>query len=100
MSQNRTFKIELDVMEHKFLETVARRDEWLWHYILGNLNFKYIINLKRINLVLGIPKFEIANKVCDDCVQEKQHKNNSNKDAEVDHILSCVWSSLGRFDWR
>ena len=30
MSQNR--KIELNVMEHKFLSTAASRYEWIWYY--------------------------------------------------------------------
>src|SRR4051812_29914599 len=34
MYQNRTFKIELDVMEHKCLSNAASRDEWIWHYRL------------------------------------------------------------------
>lgn len=40
MSQNITFKIELDVMKHMCLETAYSRDERLWHYILVHLNFK------------------------------------------------------------
>lgn len=32
MCQNRTFKIELDVLEHKCLTTASSRDEWLWHF--------------------------------------------------------------------
>lgn len=37
MSQNRTFRIKLDVLEHKFLATIASIDEWLWHYRLWSL---------------------------------------------------------------
>lgn len=40
MSQNRTFKIELNVMKHKCLATAASRDEWLWHSRLGHLNLR------------------------------------------------------------
>ena len=40
MDANRTFKIELKLMEHKCLSTTASRDEWLWHYHLGHLNFR------------------------------------------------------------
>jgi hypothetical protein len=29
MSQNRTFKIELNVMEHKCLATTTNKDEWI-----------------------------------------------------------------------
>lgn len=81
MSQNITFKIELDVMDHKSLETVASRDEWLWNYGLGHINLKDIRNLKRRNMVSGLPEIDIPNKVCEECVRVKQHKNNFNKDA-------------------
>ena len=47
MSHNRTFKIELNMMEHKCLMTAARRHECIWHYRLGHINFKDIIDLKR-----------------------------------------------------
>lgn len=81
MSQKRTFKIELDVTEHKCLEIAARKDEWLWHYILSHLNFKNIINLKRGNMVSDLPEIKILNKVCEKYVHEKKHKNNFSKDA-------------------
>lgn len=29
MAQNRTFKVELKIMEHRFLPTVASREEWI-----------------------------------------------------------------------
>lgn len=56
MSRNRTFRIELDVLEHKCLAAAAGRDEWLWHYILGHLNFNDISNLKRKTMVSDLPK--------------------------------------------
>ena len=59
MSQNRTFKIELNVMEHKCLSTAASRDEWIWHYRLGHLNFRDIRDLKRRNMVSGLPEIDI-----------------------------------------
>ncbi|XP_050915066.1 uncharacterized protein LOC127130025 [Lathyrus oleraceus] len=40
MAANRTFKVELKVMEHRCLATATSRDEWLWHYRLGHLNFR------------------------------------------------------------
>lgn len=51
MFENIAFKIELNMMEQKCLETPAIRYEWLWHYRLGHLNFKDIRNLNRINMV-------------------------------------------------
>lgn len=49
MSQNRTFKTELDMMEHKGQTTMAIRDYWLWHYRFFHLNFRDIKNLKKKN---------------------------------------------------
>ncbi|XP_050888545.1 uncharacterized protein LOC127093652 [Lathyrus oleraceus] len=40
MAANRIFKVELKVMEHHCLATATSRDEWLWHYRLGYLNFR------------------------------------------------------------
>ncbi|XP_058784690.1 uncharacterized protein LOC131659529 [Vicia villosa] len=40
MATNRTFKVELKVLEHRCLATAASREEWLWHYCLGHLNFR------------------------------------------------------------
>jgi hypothetical protein len=70
MSQNRTFKVELNVMEHTCLATEASRDEYK-HYRLGHLNFKNIIYLKRRNMVSGLPEIDIPNEVCEKCVHAK-----------------------------
>lgn len=59
ISQNRSFIIELDMLEHKFLATAASRDEWLWHYKLDHLNFNDISNLKRKNMVSGLLEIHI-----------------------------------------
>lgn len=39
MDANITFKVEMKVMEHRCLATVASQEEWIWHYHLGHLNF-------------------------------------------------------------
>ncbi|GAU38503.1 hypothetical protein TSUD_396200 [Trifolium subterraneum] len=54
MSQKRTFKIELDVLEHRCLATSASKDEWLWHYRLGHLNFNDMCDLQKKKLVSGL----------------------------------------------
>ena len=62
MSQNRTFKIKLNLMEHKFLSTTASRDEWIWHYRLEYRNFRDIRDLKRRNMVSGFPEMDIPDR--------------------------------------
>lgn len=59
MSQNRTFRIELDVLERKCLTTTSSRDKWLWNYRLGHLNFNDISNVKRKKMVSGLPEIHI-----------------------------------------
>lgn len=80
MSHNKTFKIELDVLEHMCLENATSRDGWLWHYKIGHLEFKDIKNMNRRIMVLGVQGINIPNEVCEECVQAKQHKKSFSKD--------------------
>ncbi|XP_045828918.1 uncharacterized protein LOC123920669 [Trifolium pratense] len=47
MSKNRTFKIGLNVLNHKCLMTASSREEWRWHYRMGHLNFKDLSLLQK-----------------------------------------------------
>ena len=98
MSQNRTFKIELNVIEHKYLSTSSSRDEWIWHYRLGHLNFRDFIDLKKKNMVSGFLEIDIPNEVCEECVQAKQHKNSFSKDAgsKLKVVLEVIYSDVCR----
>jgi len=59
MSKNMTFKIELNVMEHRCLATAVSRDEWLWHYRLGHLNFRDLKSMQKRGMVSGLPEIHI-----------------------------------------
>lgn len=39
MAPNRTFEVELKVMEHRCLATATSQEEWIWNYRLGHLSF-------------------------------------------------------------
>jgi len=73
-SKNITFKIELDVMEHKCLLNATSRDEWLWHCKLGHLIFKDLNHMQRHKSMTGLLEIQIPDEICEDCVQSKQHK--------------------------
>ena len=81
MAANRNFKVELRVMEHRFLATAANREEWLWHYRLGHLNFRDLKALQQNGMVTGLPHINIPTEICEECVQGKMHKSNFSKDA-------------------
>jgi hypothetical protein len=96
MSQNMTFKIKLNVLEHKCLATAASRDEWLWHYRLGHLNFRDISLMQRKRMVIGLPEIQVPSEVCEECVQSKQHRNSFSKDvsSKAKAILDVVYSDV------
>lgn len=74
MAQNRTFKVELKVIEHRCLATAASREEWIWHYKLGHLNFKDINVTQKYNMVTGQPLIDMPTEICEECVQDMQHR--------------------------
>jgi transposase InsO family protein len=84
------------VLEHRCLATAASKDEWIWHYRLGHLNFKDMCNLQQKQMVSGLPEFEIPKEVCEECVQAKQHRNSFSRDAgsKTKAILEVVYSDV------
>jgi hypothetical protein len=93
MSNNRTFKIELDIMEHRCLATSEKRGEWLWHYRLGHLNCRDLSLMEKYRMVSGLPSIKLPSEVCEECVQAKQHRNIFSKDAErkTSELLEVVY---------
>ncbi|XP_050893480.1 uncharacterized protein LOC127100379 [Lathyrus oleraceus] len=71
MAVNRTFKVELKVMEHRCLATAASIDEWLWHYRLGHLNFRDLRKLQQSEMVTGLPQISIPTELYEECVKAK-----------------------------
>ena len=84
------------MIEHKCLATASSMDEWIWPYRLVHPNFEDIRALKRRNMVPGLPEIDIPNEMCEECVQVKQHKNNSSKDAgsKSKEILEIIYSNV------
>lgn len=81
MVANRTFKVELEVMENRCISTASSREEWTWHYRLGHLNFRDLKNLQKNGMVTRLPSINIPAGMCEECVQAKQHKGKFNNDA-------------------
>ncbi|XP_014490203.1 uncharacterized protein LOC106752938 [Vigna radiata var. radiata] len=66
LARNRTFKINLNVVEVQCLAAEgADAEEWLWHYRFRHLNFRSLCHLRDKNLVRGIPEFTVPSKVCE-----------------------------------
>lgn len=106
MGANRTFKIELKVMEHRCISSAASREECRWHYRLGHLNFRDLKDLQKNRVVTGLPSINISIEICEECVQVKQHKGKLSKDADcrTKNHLEMVYSDVcglggSRFCW-
>src|SRR4051812_42084549 len=96
MATNRTFKVELKVLEHRCLATAASREEWLWHYRLGHLNFCDLKALQQEGMVTGLPHINVPAELCEECVKGKQHKGSFSKDAghRTNAHLEVVYSDV------
>ena len=53
MTRNSTFKVGIQVMEHNCLQAERCKEEWLWHYRFGHLNFKDLSQMHK--LTHGVP---------------------------------------------
>jgi len=82
LTKNRIFKIEVQVMEHRCLSAAVIRDEWIWHNRFGHLNFRDLYKLKKKGMVSGLPQISIPSKMCEDCVESKQHRNSFSQKVE------------------
>ncbi|XP_073223563.1 uncharacterized protein [Cicer arietinum] len=70
LSENRTFKIDVQINENKCLAAKVRNEDWLRHQRFGHLNFRSLQMLQNKKMVQGIPEI-----MCEECCQTKQHRN-------------------------
>lgn len=79
LSKNRTFKIGIQIMEHRCLATSVDKDEWLWHYRFGHLNFKDLSYLQKSKMVTGLPHIHLPRELCEECLQSKLPRSSFSK---------------------
>ena len=48
----------------------------IWHEIFGHINYKYLSNLSKKDMVIGLPKIKFSKGVCQGCILGKhpEHK--------------------------
>lgn len=68
LAKNKTFKVVIQVMEHRCLATAVCKEEWIWHYKFGHLNFKDLSLLQRKQTVSGFPQIQLSSELCVDCL--------------------------------
>ena len=75
LSSNRTFKIDIQIGNHKCLASVVDDVNWIWHHRFGHLNFKSLDLLSNKKLVSGMPSIKVPKELCEQCVACKQPRN-------------------------
>ncbi|GAU15418.1 hypothetical protein TSUD_44550 [Trifolium subterraneum] len=76
--------------------TAIERDDWTWHYRFGHLNFRDLNMMSNKSIVSGLPKIQVPNEVCEDCVQSKQNRDSFNKDVKsrTKNVLEVIYSDV------
>ncbi|PNX74518.1 copia-type reverse transcriptase-like protein, partial [Trifolium pratense] len=68
--EKRTYKCNITTDAMMCLSTTMSEDvEALWHKMYGHLNFRSLSDLYSKELVIGLPKINIINEICEVCVK-------------------------------
>ncbi|XP_076918480.1 uncharacterized protein LOC143578915 [Bidens hawaiensis] len=71
-SKNRLYTIKLKTGKPVCLQARIDNENWLWHTRLGHLNFESMKQMVNNNMVIGMPKVDQENQICDSCLVGKQ----------------------------
>jgi len=71
LSKNRIFKVELGVLMQQCLAIAVEKEEWLWHFRYGHLNFGDLNRMQSKAIVKGLPHIHVPKDVCAECVESK-----------------------------
>ncbi|GAU34373.1 hypothetical protein TSUD_217130 [Trifolium subterraneum] len=102
LTTNRTFNSMINSTEVACMKTVTENQQsWLWHLRFGHLNFRYLNQLVSKEMVTGLPKLDVPEKICDGCLVGKQARNVFTKELPMrsSSVLEVVHSDVcGPFD--
>ncbi|TQE03722.1 hypothetical protein C1H46_010696 [Malus baccata] len=77
MTRNRMFALiaHCPLKEQKCLTMTTSDQATLWHCRYGHLSWNGLKVLQQKNMVEGLPKLTVCQKVCEDCLVGKQHRD-------------------------
>ena len=67
-----------------------------WHYRYGHLNWNELKVLQQKNMVAGLPKFKASQKVCENCLVGRHHRDPFPKESmwKASNILQLVHADI------
>jgi GAG-pre-integrase domain len=72
MRENIMFKLNLQMIEQKYLKINKEDEAWLWHMRFGYLGYNGFRDLVKKQSVQGLSNLDFVNKFCEGCVIGKQ----------------------------
>jgi len=96
LSHNKTFQVEMRALKHQCFATTESKTKWLWHHMYDHLNFKDLHLLEHGKMVRGMPKIEVPQYMCKECIQCKQTRKSFSKfiQQKAKERLGVVYSDI------
>ena len=60
-----SLKLQIDGAGH--LKSCASDSSWIWHQLMGHLNFGGLKELVKENMIHGLPYIDNPNRICEAC---------------------------------
>lgn len=73
-TRNMLYILDLSLTKPVCLMANASDAAWIWHARYGHLNFNALRELARKEMVLGLPRIDHIDQVCDGCLVGKQRR--------------------------
>jgi len=73
MSSNNVFPLNMKSLHNVVFRSEHVDESHLWHFRYGNLNYNGLQQLKKKNMVFGLPSIQNQTGICEGCVYEKMH---------------------------
>lgn len=97
-SKNRLYKVLMESVKTKCLQTMEISDGEMWHARLGHIGRESMKTMMKRELVRGIPNVEISRQTCTSCLLGKQARSEFPKTTSyrASHVLELIHGDLCR----
>ena len=106
MTKNRMFPMFLQIETLFNLKAIVEDNNWLQYLQFGYLNFHGLKLLMQMNMVTGLPMFDIPIRSCEGYLLGKQHRNSFlvGRSKRVKQPLELVYIDIfdpggGKISW-
>ena len=73
-SRGSMYLIELNAPDYCQVTREEQKEVWLWHHRLCHQSFRAIDDMRRAEMVSGLPKIHFSNHLCRNCMAGKQNR--------------------------